>query len=103
MIKQISILSVLAAALMLVMEEFKEILNCLLKLNKFFLEYLEFIFTTGKIGTLISETFALLLVCTIVTAAPACIYALIFKKRMPWMIEIFTIVLLLTASVITLT
>ena len=102
MIKQISLLTLLGVILTLGREEFKEVLQYLLSVYDSIVNYLSEIFTTGKIGVLFSETLALLLVCALITIIPAFIYWLIFKKRMPLIIDIFAILLVLTSSVISL-
>ena len=98
MIKQFSILALVAGVIILGMEEYKELINALHSLYLFFYNYLESIFSTGKIGIFLSEFFSVLITCAIVTGIPASIYRLALKKQLPRLVEIATIVVLLTTA-----
>ncbi len=102
MTKNIGILILLSGIITLGIEEYREILNVLYEVNIFFEQYLETIFSEGKIGMFLADFISLILVCTIITLIPVGINMLIFKKSFRWTTETFVIILIMSTSSIAL-
>ena len=96
--KQLSLIMILGATITFGINQFRTLLHFLWDTN----HYVETKLTQFIPAGFMSEALGLLLVAGALAAVPIIFYKFIFKKPLPLALELYTVLLLLTASAIAL-